>query len=169
MTFKEKLLIIQGGQSIEIDFMNRRKGAREREDSFRALRNQQVGSLPTPPIDTGQPAKGKIPHPLRPPPCKMDHYNPKPSMVCMEGYENAFLCECVPSNEADIAGDSSSENCGIADKIESCDESTSNSITCDDDSHPLQGVEGGDDVYMLAVAATDRVPGDNGTQFQSPT
>jgi len=126
---REELLIIQGGQSIEIDFMNRRKGAREREDSFRALRNQQVGSLPTPPIDTGQPAKGKIPHPLRPPPCKMDHYNPKPSMVCMEGYENAFLCECVPRNEADIAGDSSSDSCGIADKIESCGESMSNSIT----------------------------------------
>jgi len=158
---REELLIIQGGQSIEIDFMNRRKGAREREDSFRALRNQQVGSLPTPPVDTGQPARVKIPHPLRPPPCKMDHYDPKPSMVCMEGYENVYLCECVPSNEADIAGDSSSENCGIGNKIESCGESTSNSIICDDESHLLQGVEGGDDVYMLAVAATDRVPGDS--------
>ena len=87
----------------------------------------------------------------------MDHCDPKLSMVCMEGHKNAFLCKCVPSNEADIAGDSSSENCGIGDKIESCGENTSNSITCDDASHPLQGVEGGDDVYMLAVAATVRV------------
>jgi hypothetical protein len=158
---REKLLIIQGGQSIEIDFMNRRKGAREREDSFGALRNQQVGSLPTPLVHLGELAKGKIPHPLRPPPCKMDHCDPKPNMLRVEGHENVFHCKCVPSNEADIASDSSSENCGIGDKIESCSESKSNYITCDDESHLIQGVEGGDDVYMLAVAAVDRVPGDS--------
>jgi len=56
---REKLLIKQNDRSIEIDFMNKQTEAKGKENSFGALRNQQVGVLPTPPVDPCQLAKGK--------------------------------------------------------------------------------------------------------------
>jgi len=44
-----------------------------------------------------------------------------------------------------------------------------NSITCDDEDHRVHGVEEGGDVCILAVAATDRVPGDHRREYHDKT
>jgi len=96
---KEKLLIKQNDQSVEIDFMSRQKEARGRENSFEALRNQQVVALPTTPVDPCQLAKGEIPYPLKTPPCEVDPCDPEPVMVCMERRKGAFHLKWPPSSK----------------------------------------------------------------------
>jgi hypothetical protein len=79
---KEKLLIKQNDQSVEIDFMSRQRKTRGKENSFEALRDQQVVELPKP-VNPCQLTRKEIPCLLKTPPCEVDPCDPEPVMVCM--------------------------------------------------------------------------------------